>query len=259
MLINRAVIDHSGPGGYAQEEVWNNLPGLVSGSTYFEEMTLAFHRDDTALGKTWFFLRTTHDNLGVGVQRGIAILSRGGETPTATFDVDGSFNVGIQHDGSAKATIYADGSAQLGAISVASCTGCGTPAGNSAATGPRPFAAMVLNSAPFQGSSHLMWTGPNGVWSSGETSTGAIIGQTGVLVGLYLHLLTAPGERQWVTFTVMHNGTPTALSVVIGDTVTDRNDTAHTVSVNAGDRISLQLSSSPGAPVNSVLATVMER
>ena len=118
-------IDHAGPGGFRQEEVWNNLPGYVTGSTYFEEMSEAFCTDDTTRRQTWFCLRTAHDLLGVGVQRGIAIFSRGGFSPTHTFGPDGSFNVGIQHNGSARATIYANGSAHFGAITVASCTGCG--------------------------------------------------------------------------------------------------------------------------------------
>ena len=119
-------IDHAGPGGFLQEEVWNNLPGYVTGSTYFEEMSEAFCADDTTRRQTWFCLRTAHDLFGVGVQRGIAIFSRGGFTPTHTFGPDGSFNVGIRHNGSANATIYANGSARFaGAITVASCTGCG--------------------------------------------------------------------------------------------------------------------------------------
>lgn len=118
-------IDHAGPGGFRQEEVWNNLPGFVTGSTYFEEMSLAFCTDDTTRRQTWFCLRTAHDLLGVGAQRGIAILSQGGFRPTHTFAPDGSFNVAIRDDGSANASIRADGSARFaGAITVASCTGC---------------------------------------------------------------------------------------------------------------------------------------
>ena len=126
-------VDHAGPGGFLQEEVWNNLPGFVTGSSDFEEMTLAFYKDDSALNKTWFALRTAHG--GAGVQRGIAVFSVGGFTPTETFDVNGSFNVGIQHDGSAKATIAADGSAKFaGPITVQSCTGCGNGAGGTSPT-----------------------------------------------------------------------------------------------------------------------------
>lgn len=188
-------VDHAGPGGFLQEEVWNNLPGFVTGSTHFEEMTLAFYKDDTTLNKTWFALRTAHDNLGVGVQRGIAILSMGGLTPTETFDVDGSFNVGIRHDGSAKATIYADGSAKFaGPITVQRCSGCGgagggtpptviyTPEPNAGYSGSRnlPGKGDVVDATNFQ------WTGRIPVrWKLTVEFDGLVDGSSGAFIGVF--------------------------------------------------------------------------
>lgn len=74
--------------------------------------------------------------------------------------------------------------------------------------------------------------------------------RAGVLRNLYVKCQTAPGSGHTDVITVRKNGVNTTLTATVADAATTANDTSHTVSVVAGDLISVQIaqgSSSVGA------------
>ena len=76
-----------------------------------------------------------------------------------------------------------------------------------------------------------------------ETNRNQIIPTPGTLGKLFVLLSAAPGAAasgKTRTFTVMKNGSPTAITLTVTETATSNNDSAHTVAVVAGDTISLK-------------------
>ncbi len=81
------------------------------------------------------------------------------------------------------------------------------------------------------------------VWSGTEDIVSTIVSPPGVIDKLYVSLSGAPGTAasgKSYTFTLYKNGAPTALTCVVLDTATTANDTSHTVTVAAGDTISIE-------------------
>lgn len=77
-------------------------------------------------------------------------------------------------------------------------------------------------------------------WSTTETDRDGIISGSFDLANFYMEVSVAPGVGKSWTFTVMKNGSATALEVVISGTDTSATDSIHTVSYAAGDTISLR-------------------
>ncbi len=74
----------------------------------------------------------------------------------------------------------------------------------------------------------------------------------GTIKNLYALLDTAPGGAASRTFTLVKNGSTTALAVTISAGSTTGNDTSHNISVSAGDTLSIQCSSA-SSPANSLI------
>lgn len=99
--------------------------------------------------------------------------------------------------------------------------GSTTPAYYGLNSGAQAFASVYSASSP---------------WPIGATAS-----------NLKIVLDDAPGTGKSVTYTLVVNGTPSALTVTIGNAGLSASDTTHTVSITAGDDVCLQrvLTSSP--------------
>lgn len=102
----------------------------------------------------------------------------------------------------------------------------------------------LLNNA----ATEYTWLAGGTVWGTLETEYGQLVSTPGTLDKLIVKLDGVAGAGKTWTFTIMKNGNPTALTCSIGgDTDTEGEDTSHTVSVSAGDRLTLR-STSSGSP-----------
>lgn len=86
--------------------------------------------------------------------------------------------------------------------------------------------------------------------STTENDHRAVVPTGGTVKKLYIDLVTAPSAGTSRTFTLYKNGLATALTLTISGTATTGNDTTHTVTVVAGDELSLE-STISGTPVAS--------
>ena len=87
-------------------------------------------------------------------------------------------------------------------------------------------------------------------WSASTSGAAAqVMPASGTLKWLYMRLKTAPGGSASYTFTVYKNGGATSLTVTISASATTGADTTNTVSITAGDTVSLYCTSdsSPAA------------
>src|SRR3990167_5527970 len=77
-------------------------------------------------------------------------------------------------------------------------------------------------------------------WVTTEANVRDILSPAGTLSKLYIQLTGTPGTGQSYIFTVYQNGSPTSLACTVADTATTCNDTAHSVTITAGDQMSLE-------------------
>ena len=88
-------------------------------------------------------------------------------------------------------------------------------------------------------------------WDATQTNRNQIVSTTGKIKNLYVELDAAPGTGDdTYTFTLMYDGSPTALTCAIAGTATSASDTTHEIDVVAGKIISLRVVSS-GSPANA--------
>lgn len=73
-----------------------------------------------------------------------------------------------------------------------------------------------------------------------DTFSDQVIATAGTIKNLYVKLTAAPGVGKTRTYTVFINGSSTAITCTISDAATTANDTTHSVSVSAGDRIAVR-------------------
>lgn len=73
---------------------------------------------------------------------------------------------------------------------------------------------------------------------------------SGVIDHFYAAVPSAPGSGKSLVYTLVKNGTPTALVATISDLATTGNDTTHSVSVVAGDTLSVSCTPS-GTPTSN--------
>jgi len=118
--------------------------------------------------------------------------------------------------------------------------------GKTETTGNAPSSALTTWAGLAVGSPHFATTEVRGtvVWPV-----------AGVFANLLITGVVAPGAGKSWTFTVRKNGVDTALTVTISDTATSARDSTHTVSVAAGDSVTLQAVPS-GSPTAISLVTV---
>ena len=80
-----------------------------------------------------------------------------------------------------------------------------------------------------------------------ETNRQQMCAVAGTMKNLYVQCNAAPGSGKSWGVTVVKNGTDTALTATIANTATTSSDTSNTVTVAAGDRLSIKISPS-GTP-----------
>ena len=95
--------------------------------------------------------------------------------------------------------------------------------------------------------------GMSGVGDSQEVRGRQLCPTAGTLKNLYINLVAAPGVGANRVFTVYQNGSSTGITVTIADGNTTGSDTSNTISVSAGDTLSLLSGSSAGVPTASKL------
>lgn len=83
--------------------------------------------------------------------------------------------------------------------------------------------------------------------STTESAVYGPVASAGVFKNLYVKLSGSPGSGKSYAFALMVNGSPSALTTTISDAATTGNDTTHTVSVAAGDIVSMRVTPS-GTP-----------
>ena len=82
--------------------------------------------------------------------------------------------------------------------------------------------------------------GSGGGWGGTEGDHSQVCPVAGNLQNFRVRLDVAPGAGKSQTFTIMKNGSATAVTVTISDSATTGADTTHAVAVAAGDKISVR-------------------
>lgn len=90
-------------------------------------------------------------------------------------------------------------------------------------------------------------------WMATESSVYSPIPTSGVLKNLYIMSSAAPAGVTDRAFTIMVNGSPSSVTCSLGSSGTTANDTTNTVSVSAGDTVSIR-SSVTGLPAAANIA-----
>ena len=147
----------------------------------------------------------------------------------------------------------------------------GTPTARS------PFISMVVDSASSTIAS-MYSTNSNGVnmsnsatrycsinallgggFSATESQANVVIPQSGTIKNLYVNLQAAPGAGKSYTFTVRKNGSDTVVTTgaVTGASTTTGNDTTHSVTVAAGDVVTISIVPS-GTPTATTVQIAVE-
>lgn len=88
-----------------------------------------------------------------------------------------------------------------------------------------------------------------GITSTTETAVGLVVPPDcgGTLDKLYVLLNGSPGASKSYTYTIYKNGSPTSLTCTVSGTNTTANDTSNSVTIAAGDRITVYVTPS-GTP-----------
>jgi len=88
-------------------------------------------------------------------------------------------------------------------------------------------------------------------WLSGTAARSQVVSTAGKIKNLHIELDAAPGTGDdTYTFTLMYDGSPSALTCAIAGTATSASDTTHEIDVVAGKLIILRVVSS-GSPANT--------
>jgi len=105
------------------------------------------------------------------------------------------------------------------------------------------FSALLYSGTPTQGTTTyaMGFAGNN---SATEDLSEVLITRSGTLRNLYVR--TSAGNDLTTTITVRKNGAGTSLAVALSSGSTTGNDTSNTVSVSAGDRVTLQMAVASG-------------
>lgn len=119
----------------------------------------------------------------------------------------------------------------------------------------QPIAGYWYGSSVFSNNS-TRYLAPSGgfsnTWSSSSTESdiSTAVPIAGTIKNLYVNRYSsAPSSGQSCSYTLMVNGVASALTLTISDTATTGSDTTHSVSVNAGDLISIRCAGSASAGV----------
>lgn len=88
-----------------------------------------------------------------------------------------------------------------------------------------------------------------GTWTTTESDRRQVMPLDGTFKNFYVRVNTAPSSGRSYVFTLVKNGSDTAITCTIADTATACEDITHTFTVVAGDTISLKATPS-GTPTN---------
>lgn len=89
-------------------------------------------------------------------------------------------------------------------------------------------------------------------WDATEANRYQLIPTGGKLSKLWVDVATAPGAATSITFTLMYDGSPSTLTAVVSGVATTGSDGVHEVTVAAGHYVSIQATTSAGAPTYSI-------
>lgn len=199
------------------------------------------------------------DSPGVGDSWEFAVMKNGsattllvtiGNTPDANDDVYGSNRSDII-------------SVAAGDTISMRCTPSGTPAVSSQNSWGLTFeadnnvSALLFGTGQTDSAQTTEYGCIQGTWGWGASANGdrlrGLVSTSGTLSNFYLNLDAAPGAGTSQTFTVYKNSVATSLAVTVSGTNTSGNNTSDTVSVVAGDTLSVVKTQS-GTPAATRLA-----
>lgn len=126
----------------------------------------------------------------------------------------------------------------------------GTPATSTNIVISAKFVGSVAGESPIYAGGNItsMATGAasysplctNGSWGATEAVVSSLASPPGVIDKLYVLLTGTPGSAKSYALTLYKNGSPTALTCTVSDLGTSANDTTHSVTVAAGDTLSIE-------------------
>lgn len=95
-------------------------------------------------------------------------------------------------------------------------------------------------------------------WNATELNSRSVVPIAGTLKNLYIRLGAAPTAGKSFAFTVEKNGSDSTITCTVSDANTSCNDTTHTLSLAAGDTISIKSvpSGTPTAPTTMQIGVV---
>jgi len=122
----------------------------------------------------------------------------------------------------------------------AHATGLWTAMFEATTSGESPLLGGLYANAPTSGTNYMILCG-TGPLNATEANVQQVIPTGGTLSHLYVDANGSPGVGKSYAFTLRKNGIDTALSASIVDNNTSGNDTTDSVSVVAGDLVSMKL------------------
>lgn len=90
-------------------------------------------------------------------------------------------------------------------------------------------------------------------WNTSETARDGVFSRASDISNLYVEVSTAPGVGRSYTFTILKNGSATALTATIAGTDTSATDSTHTASFAAGDTVTMEC-----LPTNTPASTAFQ-
>ncbi len=108
---------------------------------------------------------------------------------------------------------------------------------------PAIIAGTSDNSNTANGKFYALSGDSSGNGTDASAGTRTLVPRVGTIKNLYVILSVAPGAGKTNTYTIYKNGVATSLVAAVSNSATAGNDTAHTVSVAAGDEVSINVAS----------------
>ena len=124
------------------------------------------------------------------------------------------------------------------------------------------YESVSFGQAAVLGSGVYLYRGPNQAYNLGANNAEAnfwIAPRACAIVGFYVRLLTAPGGVLSAFFASFINGSVGNQSIQITTTSTAGNDTAHTDTLSAGDRVTIRFGQGVGGAAAGMSATLLIR
>lgn len=180
---------------------------------------------------------------GAGKTRTFTLRKNGVDT-ALTCSISETSTTG--NDTSNSVSVTAGDILTIGVTSTAASTNAGTASFSLKFTGNTSNESLIPGN--FDGSNTLSASsteygnlmGGNAGVDTTETTFTQLVPTGGSISSLYVKLGTAPGAGKSRAFTLMVNGSPSTLTCTVSDANTTANDTTHSVTVAAGDRVTIK-------------------